>query len=108
MAEKTQLISPMQFGNRKGHTSLDALLLKVVTMVCFCLFCLNGAIFKNNAMSCYDQMIPEVTSLHLQSLGLPEEAVKCSMLLNHNMHHHIKTTAGVSSEHYRHEPGNKK
>eukprot|EP00957_Ditylum_brightwellii_P135385 10323103-Ditylum_brightwellii.AAC.1 len=28
MAEKTQLISPVQFGNRKGCTALDALLLK--------------------------------------------------------------------------------
>eukprot|EP00957_Ditylum_brightwellii_P107484 8201160-Ditylum_brightwellii.AAC.1 len=27
-AEKTHLISPVQFGNRKGHTALDALLLK--------------------------------------------------------------------------------
>eukprot|EP00957_Ditylum_brightwellii_P144146 10982368-Ditylum_brightwellii.AAC.1 len=53
-------------------------------------------------------MIPEVTSIHLQRLGLPEEAVKCSVLLNHNMHHHIKTTAGVSREHYRHKSGNKK
>eukprot|EP00957_Ditylum_brightwellii_P140939 10735965-Ditylum_brightwellii.AAC.1 len=45
----------------------DALLLKVVTM--------------------------EVTSIHLQSSGLPEEAVKCSVLLNHNMRCHVKTTA---------------
>eukprot|EP00957_Ditylum_brightwellii_P036121 2736418-Ditylum_brightwellii.AAC.1 len=28
MAEKTQLSSPVQFGNRKGCTALDALLLK--------------------------------------------------------------------------------
>eukprot|EP00957_Ditylum_brightwellii_P083068 6314545-Ditylum_brightwellii.AAC.1 len=59
-------------------------------------------------MACYDQRIPEVTSLHLQSLGLLEEAVKCSVLLNHNMPHHVKTTTGVSSEHYRHKSGNKK
>eukprot|EP00957_Ditylum_brightwellii_P118965 9073548-Ditylum_brightwellii.AAC.1 len=77
-------------------------------MDCFRLFHLNRAILNNNAMACYDQMIPEVTSLHLQSLGLPEEAVKCSMLLNHNMRHHVKTTAGVSSEHYRHKPENEK
>eukprot|EP00957_Ditylum_brightwellii_P023894 1801724-Ditylum_brightwellii.AAC.1 len=77
-AEKTQLISPVQFGNHKGNTALDALLLKVVTMDCFCLFHLNGAILNNDAMACYDRMIPEITSLHLQSLGLPEEAVKCS------------------------------
>eukprot|EP00957_Ditylum_brightwellii_P138398 10548804-Ditylum_brightwellii.AAC.1 len=53
-------------------------------------------------------MIPEVTSLHLQSLGLLEEAVKCSVLLYHNMRHHVKTTAGVSSKHYMRKPGNKK
>eukprot|EP00957_Ditylum_brightwellii_P059146 4488097-Ditylum_brightwellii.AAC.1 len=53
-------------------------------------------------------MILEVTSLDLQSLGLPEEAVKCSVLLNHTMRHHVKTTVGISREHYMHEPGNKK
>eukprot|EP00957_Ditylum_brightwellii_P010651 806401-Ditylum_brightwellii.AAC.1 len=108
MAEKTQLISPVQIGNCKGCTALDALLLKVVTMDCFRLFCLNRDILNNDAMACYDQMIPEVTSLHLQSLGLPEEAAKCSVLLNHNMRHHVKTTAGVPSEHYMHKPGNVK
>eukprot|EP00957_Ditylum_brightwellii_P053175 4031916-Ditylum_brightwellii.AAC.1 len=55
MAEKTQLISPVQFGNHKGCTVLDALLLKVVTMDCFCLFRLNGAILNNDAMACYDR-----------------------------------------------------
>eukprot|EP00957_Ditylum_brightwellii_P021152 1594280-Ditylum_brightwellii.AAC.1 len=85
MAEKTQLISPVQFGNCKGRMALDALILKVVTMDCFCLFHLNEAILNNDATTCYDQMFPEVTSLHLQSLGLPGEAVKCSVLLNHNM-----------------------
>eukprot|EP00957_Ditylum_brightwellii_P172911 13164212-Ditylum_brightwellii.AAC.1 len=54
MTEKTQLISPVQFGNRNGQTALGALLLKVVTMDCFCLFCLNGAILNNNATACYD------------------------------------------------------
>ena len=67
MAEKTHLTSPVQFGNRKGCTALDALLLKVVTMNCFRLFRLNGAILNNDATACYDRMIPEVTSLHLQS-----------------------------------------
>eukprot|EP00957_Ditylum_brightwellii_P172139 13104745-Ditylum_brightwellii.AAC.1 len=107
-AEKTHFISLVQFGNRKGHTALDALLLKVVTMDCFRLFCLNRAILNNDATACYDQMIPEETFLHLQSLGLPEEAVKCSVLLNHNMRHHVKTTTGVSSKHYMHKSGNKK
>eukprot|EP00957_Ditylum_brightwellii_P164232 12503495-Ditylum_brightwellii.AAC.1 len=94
VAESTKLISPVQFGNRKGRTALDALLLKVVTMDCFRLFCLNGAIFNNDAAACYNRMIPEVSSIHLQSLGLPKEAAKCSVLVNQKMKHHIKTTAG--------------
>eukprot|EP00957_Ditylum_brightwellii_P061354 4656741-Ditylum_brightwellii.AAC.1 len=93
VAEKTRFISPVQFGNHKGCTALDALLRKMVTMDCFHLFPLNGAILNNDTMACYDCMIPDVTSIHLQSLDLPEEAVKGSVLLNHNMRHHVKTTA---------------
>eukprot|EP00957_Ditylum_brightwellii_P074793 5684103-Ditylum_brightwellii.AAC.1 len=105
VAEKTGLISPVQFGNQKGCMALDALLLKVVTLDCFCLFQLNGATLNNDATACYNNMIPEVSSLHLQSLGLPESAAKCNVLLNHNMRHHIKTKAGITKDRYRHKPG---
>eukprot|EP00957_Ditylum_brightwellii_P166034 12641486-Ditylum_brightwellii.AAC.1 len=77
-------------------------------MDCFRLFHLNGAILNNDAAACYDCMIPEVSSIHLQSLGLPKEATKCSVLVNQKMCHHVKTTAGVSNAHYRHELGCKK
>eukprot|EP00957_Ditylum_brightwellii_P039235 2968655-Ditylum_brightwellii.AAC.1 len=50
-------------------------------------------------------MILEVSSLHLQSLGLPESAAKRSALLNHNIHRHVKTKAGITKDHYRHKPG---
>eukprot|EP00957_Ditylum_brightwellii_P055526 4207793-Ditylum_brightwellii.AAC.1 len=53
-AEKAGMLSPVQFGNRKGRTALDALLLKVVTMDCLRLFRLNGAILNNDATACYD------------------------------------------------------
>eukprot|EP00957_Ditylum_brightwellii_P075227 5716766-Ditylum_brightwellii.AAC.1 len=52
--EKAGMLSPVQFGNRKGQTALDTLLLKVVTMDCLRLFCLNGAILNNDATACYD------------------------------------------------------
>eukprot|EP00957_Ditylum_brightwellii_P124506 9488875-Ditylum_brightwellii.AAC.1 len=67
VAEKTQFLSPVQFSIRKGQTALDALLLKVVTMDCIHLFRLNGAILNNDVSACYGQMIPEVSSVHLQS-----------------------------------------
>eukprot|EP00957_Ditylum_brightwellii_P047531 3610259-Ditylum_brightwellii.AAC.1 len=89
-AEKHNFLSPFQFGNRKGKTYLDALLLKIVTMNSLCLLQINGAVLNNDAKACYHRMIPEVTSLHLQSLGLPPAAIKCSVLLNKNMSHFVK------------------
>eukprot|EP00957_Ditylum_brightwellii_P187694 14292399-Ditylum_brightwellii.AAC.1 len=57
-------------------------------------------------MACYNHMILKVSSLHLQSLGLPESAANCSVLLNHNMRHYVKTKASITKDHYRHKPGN--
>eukprot|EP00957_Ditylum_brightwellii_P193230 14713048-Ditylum_brightwellii.AAC.1 len=85
VAKKSWMLSPVQFGNRQGCTALDDLLLKVVTIDCLRLFRLNGAILNNDATACYDSMIPELSSVHLQGLGLPDNAAKCSVLLNHNM-----------------------
>eukprot|EP00957_Ditylum_brightwellii_P034124 2586810-Ditylum_brightwellii.AAC.1 len=64
-AEKCNYISPVQFGNQKGRTALDALLLKITTMDLFRLFRLNGALLNNDAVACYDRMVPALLSLHL-------------------------------------------
>eukprot|EP00957_Ditylum_brightwellii_P028745 2171301-Ditylum_brightwellii.AAC.1 len=70
-AERHDYISPVQFGNWKGKTALDALLLKITTIDSLRLFRLNGGLLNNNAVACYNRMIPAVSSLHLQCLGLP-------------------------------------
>eukprot|EP00957_Ditylum_brightwellii_P075466 5736302-Ditylum_brightwellii.AAC.1 len=62
-------------------------------MECICLFRLNGAILNNDAATCYDRMIPELTPAHLKALGLPNNATKTSVQLNHRAKHYIKTTA---------------
>eukprot|EP00957_Ditylum_brightwellii_P130682 9969540-Ditylum_brightwellii.AAC.1 len=108
VAEKTGMFSPVQFGNRKGWTALDALLLKVVTIDCLHLFCLNGTILNNNVTACYNRMIPEISSLHVQRLGLPDNATKYNVLLNHNMKHYVKTKAGITRKFYKHEPNYEK
>ena len=96
------MLSEVQFRNRKGRTALDTLLLKIITTDSICLLRLNGAILNNGAVACYDRMIPECTALHLRSLGLPEPATKSSVLLNHNMQHHVKTAHDISKTSYRH------
>eukprot|EP00957_Ditylum_brightwellii_P135641 10343693-Ditylum_brightwellii.AAC.1 len=59
VAEQSHFLSPVQFGNRKGETSLDALLLKIVTMDSLRSFRLNGAVLNSDAKACYNRMIPE-------------------------------------------------
>eukprot|EP00957_Ditylum_brightwellii_P136729 10426576-Ditylum_brightwellii.AAC.1 len=101
-AEETNYISRVQFGNWKGKTVLDALLLKITTMDSLQLFRLNGALLNNDAVACYDRMIPAVLSLHLQSLGLPESAAICSVKFNKQMKHYFCTNTGESSDFYQH------
>eukprot|EP00957_Ditylum_brightwellii_P121420 9259742-Ditylum_brightwellii.AAC.1 len=100
-AGKTNFLSPVQFGNRKGRTALDALFMKIVTMDCIRLFRLNRAILNNDAAACYNRMILELTAVHLKTLGLPDNATKKSVQLNHRAKHHIKTTASVTEEFYQ-------
>eukprot|EP00957_Ditylum_brightwellii_P167279 12733965-Ditylum_brightwellii.AAC.1 len=65
-------------------------------------YCLNGAIANNNATSCYNCMIQEVTDIHLQGLGLPKKATWCSVQINKQMRHHAKTSHGITTDLYTH------
>eukprot|EP00957_Ditylum_brightwellii_P019988 1509141-Ditylum_brightwellii.AAC.1 len=78
--------------------ALDVLLLKIVTMGCIHIFRFNGTILNNGVEACCDSIIPELTAIHLKALGLPENAVKASVLLNHNAKHYIKTSDGVTKD----------
>eukprot|EP00957_Ditylum_brightwellii_P013498 1018306-Ditylum_brightwellii.AAC.1 len=101
-AGKTTFLSKVQFGNWKGRTALDVLLPKVTMMDSFCLFRLNRGLLNNDTVACYNCMILAFMSLHLQCLGLPDSAANCSVSINENMRHHVRTNAGESSESYQH------
>eukprot|EP00957_Ditylum_brightwellii_P072602 5517295-Ditylum_brightwellii.AAC.1 len=49
-------------------------------------------------------MIPELTAVHLQALGLPNNATTTSVKLNQKAKHHIKTTADVTDTFYQSTP----
>eukprot|EP00957_Ditylum_brightwellii_P059343 4505273-Ditylum_brightwellii.AAC.1 len=51
------------------------------------LYRLNSAILNNDAATCYNRMIPELTAVHLQALGLPDNATVTSVKLNQNAKH---------------------
>eukprot|EP00957_Ditylum_brightwellii_P096069 7319474-Ditylum_brightwellii.AAC.1 len=66
------------------------------------LFRLNRALLNNIAVVCYDRMISDVSSLHLQSLGLPESAAICSVKINKQMKRYVQTNTGKSTNFYQH------
>eukprot|EP00957_Ditylum_brightwellii_P038440 2905972-Ditylum_brightwellii.AAC.1 len=101
-AKKLGFISKVQFEKRKGMNTLDALLLKVTTMVSMRLFRLNGALLNNDAVACYDCVILALTFIHLQNLSLPEKAAEYSVKLNCNMKYYVYTTAGKPKQFYHH------
>eukprot|EP00957_Ditylum_brightwellii_P059007 4474895-Ditylum_brightwellii.AAC.1 len=47
-------------------------------------------------------MIPQLISITLQSLGLPKVATECSVYLNKDTKHFVKTSAGISRDYYTH------
>eukprot|EP00957_Ditylum_brightwellii_P172145 13105225-Ditylum_brightwellii.AAC.1 len=73
-------------------------------MDCIRLYRLNGAILNNDAAACYNCMIPGLTAVHLQALGLPDNTTVTSVKLNQNAKHHTKTTAGVTDTFYQSTP----
>eukprot|EP00957_Ditylum_brightwellii_P151539 11540926-Ditylum_brightwellii.AAC.1 len=55
------------------------------------LFRLHGGLLNNDAVTCHDRMIPALTSMYLQGLGLPKKAAECSVLVNQNMKYYVHT-----------------
>eukprot|EP00957_Ditylum_brightwellii_P140394 10696973-Ditylum_brightwellii.AAC.1 len=47
-------------------------------------------------------MIPQLTFLTIQSLGLPKKATKCSVHLSKDMQQFVRTLAGFSKDYYTH------
>eukprot|EP00957_Ditylum_brightwellii_P065038 4933454-Ditylum_brightwellii.AAC.2 len=99
-AEKTNFLSQVQCGNRKGRTALNALLLNVTTMDSLQLFHLNGGLLNNDTITCYGRMIPALTLIHLKCLGLPKSAAECSVQINKNMKHYVRTNTEDSKDSY--------
>ena len=89
--ERHGIFTDDNYGGRKGRAAMDAVMKRYFILSAIYLERRNCVYTDCDATACYDRMIPECTAIHLQSLGLPPPTVKYSVLLNHNMKHHIKT-----------------
>ena len=60
----------------------------------------RGAFFDNDAKSCFDRIVMTVASLCSQQLGMPPAPCATFLTALSQMIYHIKTSFGVSNEHY--------
>ena len=65
-----------QFGSKPGSLAMSAALLKVLTFDLIRLTRSQATIFNNDAQACYDRILPVLSQICCQQLGLPPIAAK--------------------------------
>ena len=93
-AEKANTISPNQYGSRKHHKYINAIVNKVILNDVLRQKRRAGAISMNNARGCYDRIIHSVTILVLMSFGVAGPIIRALFKVLDKTDHHIKTGFG--------------
>lgn len=85
---------------RKGGKSIDAAILKILTLDIMRMQRRPGVCFANDLMTCYDRMAHVPSGLALRYLGAPPTAVQCMSSTIQQMRHYIRTAYGDSETFY--------
>ena len=101
-ATKHGLISPYQFSDRNGHMVISCILLKCTSYDIIHLMCLIACIFNNDAMACYNQMIPSQCMIVMARAGVPKEVITTKLTILSRMKYYVKTAFGISPNHFTH------
>ena len=100
MATKMGLLSPYQFGSRSGHNALGCVLRKHLSYNTAWLLVALLCIFDNDAMACFDRMIPSQCMTSGRCIGVQEGLVRLHLKISKRMKYHIKTAYGISPRHF--------
>ena len=99
-AEKHNLIAPEQFGSRKGHSSIDQVLIKTLFYDILRIKRQDGYLCSNDAKGCYDRITHSIASIALQRVGLPQAPIVSMLSTLQQMQHHLRTGYGISDKTY--------
>jgi hypothetical protein len=100
-AERRKALGEQQFGSRKGKSSEEVVLYKALTYELWNLTRTDGGTFDNDAKACYDRVIPNMTSICAQRLGMKTINAKLHALILKGAKYKLKTTLGTSEEFYK-------
>ena len=99
-AEKAGTIEREQFGGRHGQSSIIAALNKRLTMDLIRLKRTAAALLSNDAKSCFDRMVHNMTCLAFRRQGVDENTLRSLFLTLQKSVHRVRTAFGVSEASY--------
>ena len=95
MNEK-DLHDPETFGSRTGKTAPEALINLQLLFDHSRVWKLPAAIIFNDAIGCYDRIVPTLCDLAMRARGCPKGIAKCHTLTQKGMIHRIRISTGIS------------
>jgi hypothetical protein len=99
-AEASNALAPEQSGSRKHHQSNTAGLNKRLTMDILRQRRQAGALYSNDAKSCYDRIVHMIASLAMRRTGMPAEPVRSMFETLQKAAHRVTTAYRVSKQTY--------
>jgi len=99
--EDRQEYPEMQYGSRDGQMSISAVLNKVLSFDIARMLKVTMVSEENDAIGCYDRVMPQKVSLYLQRMGVLVVVLMSVCLNFEDAYHYIKTAHGYSKETYR-------
>ncbi len=93
---KENVFDPEIFGSRQGKTASEALINLQVLYDHHRMWYKVLASLFNDADACYDRIPPNLSDICMQRQGCPKTVANCHTLVQKNMKHRIRISAGVS------------
>ena len=94
--EKTGELEDSQMGGRINRMAISTILRKILQYDSMRIGKQSGATLDNDAVGCFDRIIPSLASLTCMRLGLPQNAARMLYRVLNGMTHHLCTGYGVS------------
>ena len=93
---QNDLHDPETFGSRTGKTAPEALINLQLLFDHYRTWKMPISIIFNDAIGCYDRIVPTISELAMRARGCPKGIAQCHTITQKRMKHRIRIATGVS------------
>ena len=97
-AKQHGILHKGQYGSREGKMAISMVLLKWLSYDIICQAWMDACMFDNDALACYDWIIPSMAMVKCQHAGLPCPAAKVVLTFLQHTKYHVRTAYGISAK----------